>query len=87
MRLLEPLAQSNEAALLEGSQVTQVSLDVVGIEFVWDLTCMALFTTENPESFCGQVWAGRAGCGAAALAAVLSASAVFREASLISSGK
>lgn len=28
---LEPLAQSDEAALLEGSQVTQVSLDVVSI--------------------------------------------------------
>lgn len=31
VRLLEPLAQSDEAALLERGQVTQVSLDVVGI--------------------------------------------------------
>lgn len=34
VRLLEPLAKPDQAALLQGSQVAQVPLDVVCVQFV-----------------------------------------------------
>lgn len=36
--LLEPLAQANEAALLQRRQVTQVTSDVVGVQLVCGAT-------------------------------------------------
>lgn len=81
MCFLEPLAKSNEAALLEGSQVAQVSLDVVGIQFVWNLTCRHYLPQRTLSPSVGLVWAGCGGSGDGALS-------VYREeASLISTGK
>jgi hypothetical protein len=39
--LLEPLAESDEAALLQRGQIPQVSLNVVSIKFICNVSYMA----------------------------------------------
>lgn len=41
---LEPLAKPDQAALLQWGQVTQVSLDVVCVQFVWNRSHTTSFT-------------------------------------------
>lgn len=45
VRFLEPLAKPDQAALLQGSQVAQVPLDVVCVQFVWNGSHTQSFTT------------------------------------------
>lgn len=44
---LEPLAEPDQAALLQRGQVTQVSLNVVRIQFVWNISHVKPFTTKD----------------------------------------
>lgn len=61
MCLLQPLAQSDEAALLERGQVAQVPLDVVSVQFVWNGRCVVLLTTERAWVASERLVCGRQG--------------------------